>query len=322
MHNFSAGLIAVALLAATGCGKRDASGIYVAVTDQTVTLVQLVQSPDGKLIGRIQESKIVADGTVKETSLEADGSISGQDLLLSPKSVWFGGVQASGTVSGNKLTLVGTGYTLTAQLSSFQKYQDAVEHLRSVGADYRQQIADTQAAEASAKAKAKAERDLANKQAEILEVARLLRAETAKLIAEIKQIPNFGQDAAANTAHIVKMLQIAPTLSGVEIGQLSVAASQVEIDTYQIEVARSQYAIGLDQILRNAGRLAAELEKMCTLPYSPQFTMQCKEAKPVIPDFKEKLKYGQEKFMPHRQQVKIELDRQKVLIRKIDDRKY
>jgi hypothetical protein len=314
MWNCRTGFVLIAILAAGGCAKSDASrdydasGLYVAVAERSVSLIQLVQSPDGKLTGRVQESTITPAGTINEISAHADGSIAGHDLVLRPESVWYGGVEASGTVSGDKLTLAGTGFTLTAVRSSFKEYQDAVEHLRSVAATEHQHIAVAQAAQAEA-----------DKRITIMQAANQLRVDAAKLINDIDHSPNFGQQAAANTARIAKMLRASSTLSSDERSQLTSDANQIESNTNEIEAARSEYAFRLNQIIQDAGLAATGLQKTCATPQMPQFAVQCKEASSALTAFQAAVTHGQQTFTPYKKQVQSELNRQAYLIQRLGD---
>lgn len=183
----------------------------------------------------------------------------------------------------------------------------------------RNNLTDAQAGQSAAETKAKAAQDLAVKQAAILGAANQLHANAASLIAGIDRAPNFGAQAAANSARIKKMLYVAPTLSEVDRGQLSVAANQAEVDTNQIEVARSQYALGLNQIIQDAAPVVAGVQKACSSPQAAQLSMQCNEAKSALAAFRAAFQHGQAVFVPYKKQVQAELDRQAVLLQRIDE---
>lgn len=57
----SMSVIAVAL---AGC-RSSASGVYVQVSDHAVSMIQLVQSKDGRLSGGIEDVRIAADGSIR-----------------------------------------------------------------------------------------------------------------------------------------------------------------------------------------------------------------------------------------------------------------
>ena len=253
-----------------------------------------------------------------------DGAVSKHDLMFKPASAWYGGVTGTGTFSGNDLSLVGTGFSLNARRSSLENYKSAVAHLQSVAASERQRLAAIQAqqaAQAAAEQAAAAEADrvraAADKAAKIEAAAAQLRDETAKMNAAVAASPDFGQRSAANTARVVKMMQIAPTLSGQNRNQLIVAANQVVVGTNQIEVARTQYAIGLNQIVQQAAPLADQLQKFCGSPEGAQFTQPCVAANAAAADFQASLLRGRNAFNGYKQAVQDDLARQSAMIQRM-----
>jgi len=317
-----------AALLLVSCGRPDASGIYLHTSDREVALVQLVEAKDGKVSGRLEDVTIATNGTVNDQATAMDGEASGHDLMLKPASAWYGGVNASGSFSGNELTLMGTGFTLTAQKSSLGSYQAAVANLQSVAARQRQQIASAQAAQeaqtraaqqvqAEQTAQAQAFQDAASKTAAIENATVQLRNDTMRLSAGIANCPDFGQRSAANTSRIAKMMEVAPTVSDVQRNQLIVAANQVEVGTNQIEVARSQYAIALNQIVQQAGPLAEQLLGFCGSTQGAQFAQPCGPAKAAAVDYQASLARGKSAFLGYKQAVQDELARQSAMIQRM-----
>lgn len=313
------GIAVCATLLLVSCGRPDASGVYLAVSDRRVTLVQIVESKDGGLTGRLEQLSVNTDGTIKDETMPLDGAASGHNLVFKPTSVWFGGLQASGTFSDGRLTLTGAGFTIVTAISSLESYQTAVAHLQSIAAGDRQRIAEARALRARQAAQAKAFADAANKSATIENEAMRLRDDTAKMNTAIANCPDFRQRAASNTARIAKMLQVAKTLSGVDRSQLAVEANQIEVGTNQIEVARSQYAIALNQIVQDAGPMAAQLQQLCNSSGGVQFAQPCGPAKAAAADFAASLARGRSAFLGFKQAVQDELDRQSALIRQMDE---
>jgi hypothetical protein len=306
-----------ALLLAS-CGRPDASGIYLAASERRVTLIQIVETKDGGLTGRLEQVAVNADGTVKDETIPLDGAASGHELIFKPTSVWFGGLQASGTFSGDRLTLTGAGFTIEAGLSSLEDYQAAVAHLQSVAAGDRQRVGEAQVARARQATEVQVIADAANKTAIIEKGASQLRDDTAKMNAAIASCPDFHQRAAVNTARIAKMLEVAPTLSDVARNQLVVEENQVQVGTNQIEVARSQYAIALNQLVQDAGPIAEQLQRFCSSPEGVQFIQPCGPAKVAAADFTTSLARGRSAFLGYKQAVQDELDRQSALIRRMN----
>ena len=243
---------------------------------------------------------------MQDESLPLDGAASNHDMIFKPTSVWYGGLLAGGTFSGDGLTLTGTGFSLRAVRSSLDDYQAAVAHLQSVAGNDRQAIAIAQAAS-----------DVANKTMTIENDATRLRNDTQKMDAGVANCPDFGKQAESNTARIAKMLRAAPMLTGVDRSQLAVEASQIEVETNQIEVARSQYVIGLNQIVQDAASIAGQLRKFCNSSNSVQFAQPCRVAKAEATDFVASLGRGHTAFGRFKQAVEDQLAQQSTMIRRI-----
>jgi hypothetical protein len=309
----------LAALALSSCEEPNASGIYLSSSERQVTLVQLVEAKDGKLSGRLEEVRIGGDGAVSDQSTNLDGIASKQDLMFKPASAWFGGLAASGRFNGDDLTLTGTGFTLQAERSSLEKYQAAVAHLQSVAAADRQRIATAQAAQAAQAAKVQAQQAqeksigiAADRASRIEAAAYALGGETGRLNAALTAAPDFGLRAASNTARIAQILKAAATSSPNGRNQLAVEANQVIVATNQIEVARTQYANELNQIVQRAGPVAVELQRFCGSPEASQFARPCERAKIAVADFQGSLVKGQKSFNGFKRSVQSELSRQEV----------
>ena len=306
-------------LALVACGKTDVSGIYLFASEREVTMVQLIQSPDGKLTGRIQSDFIDTDGKVAEKSAAADGAISGNDLVLKPASAWYGGVQASGTIKGSNLTLSGEGFTLNATRSSLDDFQKKVAALQSTAAEQRQKLAKSRAAAAQAQAEADMQRNLAAQASQVTDRVAAMRNATLRLANAIDRSPNFGQAAAANTAKIARMASAAPSMSELARGQLGVAASQIEVGTNQIEVQRTQYANGLNQLVSDITDNAAQIARICGKAPALPLVASCDSAKVAANEFKAIYERGKLRFTPYKAQVEAEIAKQDSLIRRIDN---
>jgi hypothetical protein len=132
----------------------------------------------------------------------------------------------------------------------------------------------------------------------------------------IQNCPNFAARAASNTTRLANMLRVAHTLSDLQRDQLSVAANQVEVGTNQIEVARTQYVIGLNGIAQDAANLVQQLNGSCGAP-APDFYQVCGNAIRVVADFNASLAHARSVFMPYKQAVQTELDRQSAMIQRM-----
>ncbi|MBP2277834.1 MULTISPECIES: hypothetical protein [Sphingomonas] len=112
--------------------------------------------------------------------------------------------------------------------------------------------------------------------------------------------------------------ETAPSLSGVQRGQLAVAANQVEVGTNQIEVVRSQYAIRLNGIVDDARAAANPVAKFCPAQVPAMFAKPCAKAKAATTRFATAFQQGTASFTPQKQRVQIEIDRQNKWAAQID----
>lgn len=317
MKNSRSLALGLSLLLAA-CGKPDASGIYVATTDSRVTLVQLVQAQDGKLTGRLEESTMGVDGTVTTKEAMVDGSVSGNELMLRPASAWFGGIQASGTISGSKLTLTNKNDTLTADRSSLEEYQEAVAKLKGNAGQKQQEVAETKAQAAEYQARFDAANALADKKSQLADLASKLNDYASKLDEGVSRSPNFAKLAMANTARIAQLVQRANGQSDMARSQLAVAANQIEVDTNQIDIARSQYADGLNDIVNAAREAAGSIGSLCGSTPPSQLQAACSQANAATNSFKAAVTRATKNFSPYKQQVQAEIDKQSALSQRVD----
>lgn len=301
-----------------GCGSQDASGIYVVKSNNEVTLIQLVEDKDHKLTGRIEVNTIGPDANVTDKSGSLDGSVSGNDLILRPASIWLGGIEASGTYSSSNLKLTGKGFSVTAERSSLDAYQEAVTKLKSDASERREKLAQTNAVLRQEEARIQGERETASSIASIREAASRIANDTTRLSNGISKSPDFAKLAAANTARVTRMLAAAANMSEFQRGTLGVQANQVIVGTNQIDVAREQYSIRLNDVVNDAKEAAGPIAKLCGSTPPSQFAAACRDAFAAMSDFKAAIQRGQASFSPQKQRVADEIRRQEQLAAKID----
>jgi hypothetical protein len=306
-----------AAFALASCGRPDASGVYVVKSDREATLLQLIQGKDGAISGRIESMSIGQGGGVNDQSAPLDGNASGHDLVLKPTSLWFGGVSASGSFTRTLLTLSRNGAEVKARKASLDEFQKAVAQLKARATKERHQIAETQADQAAAAASAVSFTDGAGSPAKLQEAAADLGASAIKLNDAVTAAPDFTRQSVANTAQIAGMAQSASTLSRTEKGRLAASANQLLARTNQIDVARTQYAIGLNRIVQRAAPIATAVERFCETPQANPFGRPCTQAKTAATDFESALVRASTVFKGHKQAVQTELSKQSDIIRKM-----
>jgi hypothetical protein len=317
MKSRIAGCAALAPLILVGCGRPDASGIYLSASAHEVALVQLVQTKEGTITGRLEDVSVDGQGNVHDQTTNIDGAASGHDLMLKPASALLGGLNATGSFDGGGLSLTGDGFSLKAQRASLEKYQDARSNVEQLASTQRRHLAEERQKEADAAAQVQAATDAAQRNAALEAAAYQLNFDASKLSSAVAGAPNFTERAAANTARISKMIEIAPSLSAAQRNNLTVSANQVVVGTNHVEVARAQYAIGLDQIVQQARPLAEQVERFCSSPAGTQFSLPCAKATDAVNNLKNAVASGASTFGGYKQSVQDELKRQAAMIERM-----
>ncbi|HEY4030958.1 MAG TPA: hypothetical protein VGM25_11485 [Caulobacteraceae bacterium] len=299
------------------CGRPDSTGVYLSKSDREVDLIQLAQAKDGAVTGRLEVISVGQGGVVNDRSAKLDGAASKHDLVFKPTDAWFGGVAGSGAFDRGSLTISHNGSELKARKGSLDEFQKLVGQLNARATMERHRADETKADRAAQVAQAAAIKDAGDKAARLQEAAAQLRADAAKLNDAVAAAPDFGQQSVGNTARIGQMAQSAATLSRKERGRLSAQANQVIVGTNQIDVARTQYAVGLNQIIQHASPIATDVERFCDTPQASPFAKACAEAKTAATGFESALVRASVMFKGYKQTVQTELARQNQLAGRI-----
>jgi hypothetical protein len=109
------------------------SGVYVGASADAVQLLQIVQTPDGRLAGRLEQVDLTQDGTINDQTLALEGSADGDQIVLAPKSLLLSGNAASitGFVNGNLLDISWQGGHTTLKLADAYAFEAAVTGLKA-----------------------------------------------------------------------------------------------------------------------------------------------------------------------------------------------
>jgi len=294
----------------------------------TAAMFQIVQTKDGAISGRTEVVGIGPGGAFTDQSGNLDGAVSNHDLIFKPTSVWLGGISASGSFTGDTLTISRNGTELKAKRATLAEFDQAASQIKAKAAAQQHQIAEAaakaaaEAAEAAATASAQAAeaaslKDTADKTAKLGQAAAAFRELAAKIHQAVAAAPDYGKASAANTARLSKMAQMAPRLSAVDRGRLSIEAGQVPIGTGQIEIARTQYAFGLNQTVQSAVPAMTTIENFCASPQGAQFAQPCSDAKAAAADLRAEVTRDAAVFQGYKQAVQAELDRQNAMVQQI-----
>lgn len=197
------GILVAACMMVAGCSSKP-SGIYVAKSDAEVAMVQLVETPDHRLTGRIETTSMSPTGELNGQVIALDGAASDDEITVMMKPLAFlgAGITATGQVKGTHLALSARDLNFSGVRTNLSSYQAAVADLRKKASDRQKRVAAL-AAEAQAKAEAamavaKAADD--EKAAQALDQATGILGEQVGLIGKmVGGIPDYASGFAANT---------------------------------------------------------------------------------------------------------------------------
>ena len=298
------------LVLLASCGRPDSSGVYVSSSDKEAALIQLNQSKDGVVTGRLEVTSIGADGALTDQSRSFDGVASNHELALKSADAGLG---ASGSFSRDTLTISRNGAPLKARKASLGDFQKAVAQLRAKAAGQRRLFAQSQADRSVGVVEAGDIKDAARLEQAVTQ----LESDTAKLDQGVSSAPDFGKQSTANTASIAQMARAASNVSGSDRRRLVASANQVIVETNQIDIARSQYAIGLDQIVQRAAPAATAVQRFCDTPQAARLAPQCSRAKAAATGFQSALVHGSVVLKGYKQTIQAELARQTEMVQRM-----
>lgn len=303
-------VLGAAALAA--CGRPDASGLYLSKTDRAVTLVQISQTQDGAVAGRLEDLSIGPGGQVNDRSANLSGGASRHDLTLKPAGPWFAG--ASGSFSRDGLELAGKAFALKARRSTLKEYQTAVTRLEINAQSERLRITDARAGQAASEAAATPLKDAPDRVARLQAAAADLTKAAADLNAGIDGAPDFRRQSAQNTAQVEQLARMA---AGGDRSQAIASANQIVLAANQIEVARTRYAIGLNQIVQKGAPLATEIQRFCASAEAEKLAAPCAQAAAAATVFQSAEVRAFTVFNGQKRAIQDDLARQNELVRKM-----
>ena len=119
--------------ASTVAAAPSVSGVYVGASADTVQLIQIIRTPDGRLEGRLEEVTLKPDGAIKDDTAALEGAADGEQVVLTQKSVLTQGEAASmtGFVSGDLLDLSWRGGHRTLERGDAYSFEAAVIGLKA-----------------------------------------------------------------------------------------------------------------------------------------------------------------------------------------------
>ncbi|HEY4029210.1 MAG TPA: hypothetical protein VGM25_02620 [Caulobacteraceae bacterium] len=298
------------LILLASCGRPDSSGVYVAKSGREASLIQLAQTKDGAVSGRIEVMSIGPGGTVNDEAASFGGAATDHDLTLAPGSA---GLAAAGSFSRDTLTISRKGIPVSARKASLADFRKAVAQLTARAAEERRRVAESRPGQDAGGAAPSGVKDAATLERAVTE----LQADTAKLDAGVSSAPDFGRQSVDNSSKITQMARSAPTLGRPDRDRLIASANQLAVATNQIDIARTRYAIGLDQIVQHASPLATEVQRFCDTPSAAQLQVQCSRAKAAATGFESALVHGSVVLKGYKQTIQEELVRQNEMVQRM-----
>jgi hypothetical protein len=222
----------VAMLLVAGC-RRDISGAYLASDNTAACWLELVRTPDNHLTGQLSAYTLKPDGTIAQSSTAVTGAVDGENATLTAtRLLGLETLTFSGTLKGDTLTLTGS-------------QPIPVMFNRSTLSDYQAKIADLNSRSQSIlhiKAVAQAQQRVFQVQATFVSKVNRLIGQMVQFDTQadvhLGQFPGAEKGFEAITARIEQYVSRERQLAGnpnagATRGQLSVAASQAEIQTEQ-----------------------------------------------------------------------------------------
>ena len=253
---------ALAVVLVAGC-QRNISGSYLAGDKSAVVWLQVVRTPDNRLVGQLAANVLKPDGTIEQNSVSITGAVDGENVTIQGNR--FFGLEPfvlSGTLRGNVLTLTGA-------------QSVPLSFTRSTPTEFRAKVAELNARSQSIiQAKATAQAQLRT-----LEAARQFVAEVDRLIGRMQQFdlqadvhlgrfPSVEKAYEAITARVSEYVARERHLAGnpnaaVARGQLSVAANQASIHTDQMHYQGESLQSSLETNVKPMADQATAFEQQC-----------------------------------------------------------
>jgi hypothetical protein len=142
--------LAMAALAigAPGCAAASGvSGVFVTAKANLVELIQIVQTPDGRLSGRVEDVSLAPNGNVEDKTMSFDGAADGRQIVLSIRLPFLGVARsATASLDGDMLHLWWQGGSEVLRRADTNQFETAVYALRSRSSQIKAELVRENAA--------------------------------------------------------------------------------------------------------------------------------------------------------------------------------
>lgn len=234
---FSVWLLAVAGVACAA----NISGTYVGLYSNAAELLQIVERPDGSILGHFEQVMLSSKGT-KTTTMNAgvSGAVSGDTLVLTLKPAEFmgGTIPLSGSIDGDTLRLSGGAnggsFTVNAQRSTEAVFNQRVQQLTA-------QAGQTSLMQAEQAANEKERKD-------IWKLTQWMRDYSQSAAVHLQRLPKTPRAYAAFTEKMQAVLS-----REIQEPPNSVARSQTDVAIIQFGIQFGTWHYGLQSVESSFG---------------------------------------------------------------------
>lgn len=245
-----------------GCTKPTATGAYSKTDANTALLIDLVQAPNGKLSGRIEEVTLMVDGSIQDQNFAVEGQADGEHLSLAVKTaeILAQPVIISGERNGDELHISGKGLDASAKRQPLKTFEDGVKAIVAKAA--MMIAANTRDAAAAMQAKMlyQLKFDIKNMKDQIgLLLGRVdrLKPKSQELIAAFSR-------QSQKVEGLLKQGRSSPDMA--ERGRVRFAISQAVTDTERQIGEAIGGAEGLSNAIHDANEGAKQISNRCVAP--------------------------------------------------------
>lgn len=260
---------------------QSVSGVYVEKARNAASLIQLVQTPDGRLTGRFEQYLLKPNGDVSTANSGVTGATDGTNVVISIKPFPLTSIELSGTLQGRSLHLAGGNISADFVRSEEAEFQRHVQLLR----EEQKKLAAAQAAEKAAReARLLAERQAAREGEELQRLNRLnnkVPEFTTTLDQFLAKFTNLEQQYRDITQNMRAGLARQQTIRG--DGQAAASRMQIAGSLRQISFQTTQHQFRVESLSRDfenrAGQLIRETDSASSGCRAPQIVTSATSVK-------------------------------------------
>lgn len=321
-------VLAFVVLLLAGCGKPTVTGVYVAKSQNSVALLDLVQVDSGVVTGRLQWIGIQQDGDLSDIDASVSGLSDGKSISLAAKPVAFLPVstQMTGKLSRGKLTVnMGDAYgSVEFTRSDTNAFHEEANKLRGRSRTILAARAAQEAAQAAEEALQQAVRQATAARTELLQRIVALTPRMQELKARLERAQTRSPAIAAGyskvTDRMAALLEKERSLVGrqdqsYQREQLSYAIQDGPNASERVHLQVRNSVADLDRVARALGTDLASARADCrALPpmdTEPPLAEACVDLERRMTSFADPLRRTGEEIRALEQAYAREIEKQK-----------